>query len=216
MAGSVGLLCSSSPAEADPVRWRLVLSEGWCHRGRMSDLSGPHVCGRGIVCYLVGGEQVSVRPGVEDDAWLVADFLTACWREDYAGIVPQEYLRAVGAQERVSRWRERLTTGSRLVALAELRGDLLGLVSWGAADEYGIGAPPLELKSLYVASGHRGSGLGATLLRHAIADRDAYLWCFRDNRRAQEFYRRHRFVPDGTEVLDPDSGAWSLRMARRG
>lgn len=143
----------------------------------------------------------------------IAEFQTRCWREVYAGLVPQVYLDRVGVPEREVRWRDRILTGSRAVALAELEGRIVGVVSWGTTCL--LEAPALELMSLYVSSTQRGSGLGAQLLRHAIRDDPAHLWVFEDNIRAQAFYRKHAFVSDGRRGVDTDTGLSEVLYTRQ-
>lgn len=71
--------------------------------------------------------------------------------------------------------------------------------------EWQRGAPPspvaLELHHLYTLTPAHGSGLGQRMLDTAIADRDAFLWILNDNPRAERFYRRNGFVPDGHSLL---------------
>ena len=61
---------------------------------------------------------------------------------------------------------------------------------------------------------HHGTGLADRLLTVAIASGPAFLWVFADNPRAQRFYARHRFVPDGAEMIDADTGLPEIRMVR--
>jgi 2-(1,2-epoxy-1,2-dihydrophenyl)acetyl-CoA isomerase len=70
--------------------------------------------------------------------------------------------------------------------------------------------------SLYVGSGHRGSGLGGRLLRHALGSAAALVWVFEPNVRAIAFYGRHGFVLDGGCEPDPDTGVRCVRMSRTG
>lgn len=156
---------------------------------------------------------VSIRRASLTDASAVAEFQTRCWREAYAALVPQAYLDRVGVPEREVRWRDRIRTGSRTVALAEREGRLVGVVSWGTTST--SGAPSLELMSLYVSRAERGGGLGGRLLRHAIGDEPATLWVFEANVRARAFYGRHGFVPDGRRRVDVDTGCEELLYARR-
>lgn len=158
------------------------------------------------------GAGASVRRATVDDAGAVAEFQTGCWREAYRGLVPQAYLDRVTVADREVRWRQRLASGERLVALAEAGGGVIGVVSWGTADVPDV--PPLELRSLYVAAGHRRTGLGAALLRYALGGRPAFLWVFRDNLRAHAFYARHGFAFDGTTATDTDTGLAEHRFVR--
>ncbi|MEO6714251.1 MAG: GNAT family N-acetyltransferase [Mycobacteriales bacterium] len=150
-----------------------------------------------------------IRCAMMADAARIAEFQTTCWREAYAGLVPDEYLQRVTAADREVRWRNRLS-GERNAAVAELDGEIVGIASWSATSD----VPPLELKSLYVGAALRGSGLGALLLDAALGQAAAFLWVFTDNPRAQAFYRRHGFLPDGEQMTDPGTGLAETRMVR--
>jgi ribosomal protein S18 acetylase RimI-like enzyme len=155
--------------------------------------------------------------GVADVA-AIAEFVTACWREAYQGLVPQEYLDRVGAAQRAARWHERLVTGAREAAVAIREEQVAGMVSWGRPTPVALSRQPalpaLELMSLYVGAGQRGTGLAARLLEHAIGQEPAYLWVFSGNGRAQAFYRKHGFCPDGGQATDPDTGLREERYVR--
>jgi ribosomal protein S18 acetylase RimI-like enzyme len=157
-------------------------------------------------------EPALIRSASAADVVAIAEFQTRCWRDAYAGLVPQAYLARVGVPEREARWLDRITTGSRDVALAELDGRVVGVVSWGTTPL--PGAPARELKSLYVASAEQRRGLGGQLLRRAVGEEPAHLWVFEDNMRAQAFYRRHAFGPGGRRGVDADTGLTELLYTR--
>lgn len=155
---------------------------------------------------------VGVRRAGLADAAAIAEFQTECWREAYRGLVPQDYLDRVGVADRLQRWRDRLA-GRREVALAELDGTVVGVVSWSPGQE--PDAPARELKSLYVAAAHRGTGLAARLLERAVGSGPAYLWVFEGNPRAQAFYGRNGFCYDRRRTVDPDTGLSERLYIRR-
>lgn len=154
-----------------------------------------------------------LRDASVSDVRAVAEFQTRCWREAYRGLVPQSYLDRVSVADREIRWRQRIVSGARQVALAEAGGLLVGVVSWGMTDVPGV--PALELKSLYVDREHRGTGLAAALLQRAVRDDPAHLWVFRDNPRARAFYAKHGFASDGHRGIDRDTGLAEQRLVRR-
>ena len=111
------------------------------------------------------------------------------------------------------RWRDRLATGARAIALAEWDNSVVGVVSWTATGSQEIAA--VELASLYVAAAHRGTGLASTLLRAAIGTNPAHLWVFEDNPRAHAFYVKHGFVFSGHRADDPGTGLPEQKWVRR-
>lgn len=157
--------------------------------------------------------RATLRDAQMSDSGPIAQFHTECWREAYRGLVPQDYLDRVDVGDRAVRWRDRLVNGGRRAVVAEVGGQIVGVVSWARSRDAGS-APPLELKSLYVAAAYRGSGIAADLLDRAIGSKAAHLWVFVDNPRALRFYRKHGFAPDGERDVDADTGLWELRMVR--
>lgn len=152
-----------------------------------------------------------IREATHPDVEPIAAFQTACWREAYRGLVPDAYLDSVDAGDRERRWRRQLDSGARRIAVAWDVGEVAGVVSWGAADQ---GVPELELKSLYVGSAYRGSGVAAVLVERAIGISPAQLWVFEDNPRARSFYRKLGFRPDGSRRVDQDTGVPMVRLVR--
>ena len=156
---------------------------------------------------------VRLRPGSLSDVASIAAFQTECWQEAYRDLVPREYLDRVSVEDREVRWHDRLVSGTRRIALAESGNAVVGVVSWGESNE--PCAPALELMSLYVGAGHRGSGVAAALIDLAIGEAPAHLWVFEKNPRAEAFYAKHRFHFDGHRKVDPDTGLWERRFVRR-
>jgi GNAT superfamily N-acetyltransferase len=156
---------------------------------------------------------VRLRAASPSDVASIAAFQTECWQEAYRDLVPREYLDRVSLGDREVRWRDRLVSGTRRIALAESCNAVVGVVSWGERIE--PCAPALELMSLYVGAGHRGSGVAAALLEVAIGDAPACLWVFEKNPRAQAFYAKQGFLFDGHRKVDPDTGLWERRFVRR-
>ncbi|MGO4958247.1 N-acetyltransferase family protein [Luteococcus sp. Sow4_B9] len=95
----------------------------------------------------------------------------------------------------------------------DLAGEVVGVVASGAGiapwerEHYSNPEPLVEwnLDHLYTRASQHGRGLGQLLLDTALADpagggRAAWLWILRNNPRAEAFYRRNGFSPDGLEV----------------
>ncbi|TNC17371.1 GNAT family N-acetyltransferase [Georgenia sp. 311] len=133
-----------------------------------------------------------VRPARPDDADALADLETRARRE-------AEGSEEVGApQDAVQRWRDRLSDpgGSMTwVGVVRATGEPVGIAT---AEATGPGdLRPLRLLSLHVEPQWRGQGLGQVLLDHAVGDAPCYLWVGQDDARAQRFYERNGFAPDG-------------------
>lgn len=160
----------------------------------------------------VGG--VTLAAGGAADLGDIARFQTRAWQSSYRGLLPREYLDSLSVDAAESEWRNYLEAGSRTIAVARLSADIVGVVSWGPADFPADGIPDLELKSIYLDEAVKGTGLGTALLETALGGRSAQLWMFEGNARAEAFYRKNGFAPDGGRLLDEAAGTWELRYVR--
>jgi ribosomal protein S18 acetylase RimI-like enzyme len=157
--------------------------------------------------------EVTVRPATLADIRAVAEFQTDTWNENYATMVPAEYLAKMTVETREVRWGARIRAGERRMLLALRGGRIIGAVSFGEREDERPG-PRLELMSLYISATERSSGLGARLLELALDGRGSVLWVFEANERAIAFYRRHGFLPDGERTIDADTGLPEVRLSR--
>jgi GNAT superfamily N-acetyltransferase len=158
-------------------------------------------------------EQVQISQATPGDARAIAELHTTVWREAYRGLVPDQYLDTTTLEDRRTRWALRLGSGDRQAVIARHGGTVIGAASWSECPEQ---PPGLELASLYIVRGHRGSGVAERLVHEAIGDRPAWLWVFAPNARARAFYRRVGFVKEGPDTVDPDTGVLEIRLERPG
>ena len=163
------------------------------------------------------GVSITVRPARVEDAGGMARMLVRSWRETYRGVMPDRVLDDPGLVEARERfWTTVLTDPEhreKRVAVAVLDGAIIGVAMAGPP------SPPepdwsTHLYVLYVLARHRGAGVGAALL-DAVVDPAASvaLWVADPNPRAQAFYRKHGFRPDG--AVQVDDGVREIRMVRR-
>jgi GNAT superfamily N-acetyltransferase len=135
------------------------------------------------------------------------------WRETYRGLAPDEMLDSPDMQERRERLWTRVLSDPELHhkhALAEHDGQIVGIALAGPADDED--APrEWQLYVLYLLAAHQGTGAGQQLLDAVIGNQPAYLWVAEPNPRAQAFYRRNGFTPDGRTEAKTVPG---IRMVR--
>jgi GNAT superfamily N-acetyltransferase len=84
-------------------------------------------------------------------------------------------------------------------------GGLLGLTACGASRDPDAGTATGEIRTFFVAAGRWRQGVGRALMAAALADlaarghRDATVWSFAANDRANSFYEAQGFTRDGAE-----------------
>lgn len=161
-------------------------------------------------------EPYEVRPVTLDDAEEYVACHVECLAETYVDIMPPAFAEQhrAAAAERVRQTREAWRTAVEQLEpraaswLARDRdGEVVGIVrrSYGSQDwEAMLGAPPTtvpcQLDHLYTRQRTHGSGLGQRLLGSALTGEQTYLWILHGNARADRFYRRNGFAPDGDEM----------------
>jgi ribosomal protein S18 acetylase RimI-like enzyme len=163
----------------------------------------------------------------------IAEVHVRSWQGAYPGLIPQSYLDALRAEERVGAWEETLAgsawphTGI-IVLLGpgqeDRAGDrrITGFVSFGPTRDERTDTDSVgEIIAFYLDPTVFGSG-GADLLMSAAlvalggADfTTATLWVLATNARARRFYERRGWQADGTSKLH-DWGAFVATDLRYG
>ena len=159
----------------------------------------------------------TIRAPREDDVEALVELHVQTWRETYAHLLPADFFSAEHRAQRRAQWSWLVANPApqRVPAVAEAEGTLIGLALAGPPLDPGDAPHDLLLNMLYVLRTRHGTGVGQALLDAVVGSRPAFLWVSQDNLRAQAFYRRNGFSPDGTEVLDEMTHAFvDLRMVR--
>lgn len=162
---------------------------------------------------------VVLRQAVAADAEAGADLHIACWREAYGPLVGADALekRLHDRTRWVDAWRRQLSAGTpRTMAVAG--DDLVGFAMVGenrdGAKESGRSSTH-EVYAIYTREAWWGTGLGQVLLETVLPAAGATsLWVLENNLRAQGFYRRNGFVPDGAREHYAGLDCWEIRMVR--
>ena len=98
------------------------------------------------------------------------------------------------------------------IAVAEHDGSVIGIAMSGPPQDADA-SWSVQLYLIYVLAANFGSGAGPTLLDAVIDSREtAGLWVADPNPRAQAFYRKHGFMPDGATKIE--DGVSEIRMVR--
>ena len=162
------------------------------------------------------GSRPTVRPARVDDVAQMAHVNVRCWQETYRGLMPDVVLDDPGFLPARQRFRETALTDERCranrVAVAERDDVVIGIAMSGPPLDAGA-TWARQLYVLYVHAADHGTGVGPALLE-AVVDpgEPAALWVADPNPRAQAFYRKHGFTPDG--AVQVEHGVREIRMVR--
>ena len=103
--------------------------------------------------------------------------------------------------------------------VAVLGDRIVGFASLGPGRDEDSGRTDREVYSIYLSPEQWGRGVARELMRTVIAEagpgRRIVLWVLADNERAQHFWRRHGFQPDGVEKYEDVGGAELLQVRYR-
>ncbi|HTW12664.1 MAG TPA: GNAT family N-acetyltransferase [Solirubrobacteraceae bacterium] len=165
---------------------------------------------------------LSVRAASPDDVPEIVRINIDSWRAAYSGLISDRYLQELDRTAREHTWRQRLAGDPTMPTFVALGGEqVIGYcaVSAPSRDE---DAPPdvAEIAAIYIDPRHWRAGAGAALMEAAlrwIRDQGSWrmvtLWVLAENDRAQQFYRRFGFAPDGARHHLLDLRADEIRMS---
>jgi ribosomal protein S18 acetylase RimI-like enzyme len=138
------------------------------------------------------------------------------WRHAYADHMPAEYLARLDAALWAGNWRKRAADpelATRTLVARDAEGHIVGFASAGPTrDEYPV--TEWELYAINLLPRVQGTGLADELIKRVLGPRPATLWVLEGNERAQAFYRRHGFVPEGAHAVYDSTGTPEIRMVR--
>jgi GNAT superfamily N-acetyltransferase len=159
---------------------------------------------------------VTVREARADDARAMARVHVESWRETYRGLMADAVLDDPEFIERRERFGHAALSDERYAqnraAVAEHDSEVIGIAMAGPQEPGDDCVANLHL--IYVLAAYHGSGAGPALLQAVLnLDASAALWVVDPNPRAQAFYRKHGFRPNGNRRLE--DGVNAIRMTRQ-
>lgn len=186
--------------------------------GTSSEEADAVASGGSVAVMSRSAENCVIRSPVPADAPAIGSVHYRCWVETYTGLVAASFWESVSQEGRIAMWQRILADPARAgdAVVAELDEEIIGFAMVGEALEHPSGHASVrerELYSIYVLAAHHGTGTGHRLLDAVLGDGPAQLWVADPNPRAQEFYRRHGFVPDGA-VMEADPRFGRIREIR--
>ncbi len=130
-----------------------------------------------------------IRPARSKDLERIAAVHVASWQDSYRGVLPDDYLDELVAEDLARQWRGAEIGPDDVVLIAETALETLGFIAvWCRPDPF--------IDNLHVLPDHRSGGLGARLMRAAAiallakGHKTAHLWLLKGNDEARRFYQR--------------------------
>jgi GNAT superfamily N-acetyltransferase len=158
-----------------------------------------------------------LRLATPRDALQIADLQIAAWRAAFLPILPDGFEIPPREQFLIMGERTPAEPGvERTVATADR---VMGFLSHGPSRDEGAPERVGEVRALFVHPEAWGHGLGAALVANALERlrgngfQEVTLWSFRDNHRANAFYERQGFEPDGaSQAREAFAGTVEIRL----
>lgn len=164
-------------------------------------------------------EAVTFRLAETKDAEPIALLHATSWRQNYRGMMPDEFLDGDVLANRTAVWRDRLggARDNQFVYVAEQNSKLIGFVcafgdkdpTWGS-----------YIDNLHVAREFKGMGIGTALMKHvalwlqsSYPQAGVYLWVIEANVGARRFYEALGSINAGIQD-QPDPGGGSAPCCR--
>lgn len=144
---------------------------------------------------------LQVRPPREGEAAQIAQVHVTAWKQAYSGLMPEHFWDGQALDTRTEFWNQTLADPQQRsrTRVAEANGTVVGLAQVGPQRDDDVDVD-YELYMIYLLEEHYGSGAASSMMTDLLTDSSAYLWVFKGNPRAQAFYRKHGFEPDGEEI----------------
>jgi len=154
-----------------------------------------------------------IRRATEADLPAIAGIHMASWRDAYQGVVPEAVLLRRSVADCLAGWRAGFAEQAANITVAASRdGRIHGFCCAGPVADAARSAPfAFEVHGLHVAPSSRRSGIGAILLRQALAragerqrSSSAILWTLAELALSRRFYEREggKPVKSGVFMLD--------------
>jgi GNAT superfamily N-acetyltransferase len=156
----------------------------------------------------VNSQTVLLRSAAPDDSLAVAQVHVQSWQVAYRGLMQDEYLDKLRPEDRAKRYDFGASDPSKPSTIVAVDGSVIvGFATLAPAtdlDARGDG----ELCALYVDPERWGRKIGRALIERArtrlssFGFQRAVLWVMAGNLRAERFYRRDGWEPDGMRRTD--------------
>ena len=134
-------------------------------------------------------KEITIRQAEKEDVRQIAEILVEDWQTAYRGIMDDEFLDSMNADQR---YEIEVKRYQKFIVAAD--GDeILGYAWLEASDEE---PADCEVIALYVRYAKRNRGIGKLLMRHAVdhfretGKKKMIIWCLKENAESRKFYEK--------------------------
>jgi len=146
-----------------------------------------------------------IRNASIDDADAIGAVVVRAWQAAYRGIMPDDYLDGLRAEQRAAMWRRVLADlgPDRWVRVLTVGDELVGIASCGPELADVSDGEACELYAINLDPHHWGRGLGRALLSDVtrglgdVGYHTAVLWVATGNERARRLYEFEGWTAEG-------------------
>jgi GNAT superfamily N-acetyltransferase len=156
-----------------------------------------------------------LRPAEPDDAIAVARVHVRSWQAAYRSLLPDAYLDQLRPEDRAARYNFSHVDPRQPWTIVSTDGGVIhGFATTAPTFDLTM-AGYGELCALYVDPDYWGCGIGVALVSAARARlieqefQDALLWVLAGNVRADRFYRKDKWLPEGVQREDE---IWGVKV----
>ena len=153
---------------------------------------------------MAGIQGLTIRDAAQADASAMGHLHVRAWQSAYRGVMPDEYLDGLQAEDRIAMWQGRISRADLPPLLVAVVADeVVGFAVFGEARQSTVSVPCGELYAMNLDPAHWGKGIGRVLLHRvtealiALGYKEALLWVVPENVRARALYESDGWVADG-------------------
>lgn len=147
--------------------------------------------------------RVTLEAASAQNAELLGQIHSACWRQAYHGIMPADYLEMASPEWWTARYQKNLLDKTIKRFLVRLNGTAIGLIGLAPSRDADADSKTGEIVAIYLLEQYHGKGYGRELV-DAMLDyfqisgfQHVTLWALEANRAARGFYEHCGFILDG-------------------
>jgi GNAT superfamily N-acetyltransferase len=160
-----------------------------------------------------------LRLATPRDALEIADLQIAAWRAAFLPLLPDGF--EIPPREQFLMMGQRTLAEPGVERTVAVSRRVVGFLSHGSSRDGDVAEGVGEVRALFVHPEAWRRGVGTALVANALdrlredGFREATLWSFRHNDRANAFYERQGFEPDGaTQAREVFAGTVEVRYRR--